>query len=133
MKSIHFVVAVLVLAVFISPSPAFAQLTTGDMARLTDEQRYMFDQIENAVFWLTRANDTENTSTLTDDEISIKIFEYFINEGIELCRNADGPLCMDSGDRSLLGIYNDTITIQYKKIVAENQPTEFDSLFGWLD
>lgn len=124
--------AALASAFVLCPGTAHAQLTTGDMARLTDEQRYTLDKIENAVFWLTRDNDTENTSTLTDDEISMQIFEYFINEGIVLCNNVQmGFVCMDSYDK--LEIYNDTITRQYKQIVTDNQPTVFDQLFGWLD
>lgn len=45
------VLSAAILLFFIAP--AMAQLTTGDMARLTDEQRYTLDAIENKVFWLT--------------------------------------------------------------------------------
>jgi len=102
MTSIKVYAIILTIVVAVSIAVGFfntaqAQLTSGDIARLTDEQRYTLDTIKDAVFWLVRSNDTENTSTLTDDEISMQIFEYFINEGIILCNNVEmGFVCMDS-------------------------------------
>jgi len=102
---------------------AQAQLTTGDIAKLTPEQRYTLDQIKDAVIRFDLlGNGTENTSTLTNDEVSLQIFEYFVNEGTVLCNNVeDRWFCMDSYEKSLLEIYNDTITEQYNQIVADNQ------------
>lgn len=74
----------------------YAELTTGDIARFTPEQEYTFANIKNNVLVIK----SNNTSSLSNEDIAIKVMDEFIRGGYTYCNDvsklADGGLyCND--------------------------------------
>lgn len=112
----------------------FGELSPGDIAQFTPQQRYTYDMIGQHMILLDVTNNTENNSTLTNKEIQAEIMEYFIVNGHSYCifwkDNQYGGYCTDTTDKSW---YNNLIKKEYIEIIKRNQPGPFNSiakLFG---
>lgn len=114
----------------------YGELSTAEIAQFTPEQRYTYDVIGQHMILLDATNNTENNSTLTNEEIQAQVMEYFIINGHSYCTfwkdNQYGGYCTDTNDKSW---YNDLIKKEYIEIMKRNQPSPFDGLtkfFGGL-
>jgi hypothetical protein len=61
----------------------YAELTTGDIAQFTPEQEYTFANIKNKVL-VAKSN---NTSSLSNEDIGVKIMDAFIRAGYSYCND----------------------------------------------
>jgi len=111
----------------------FGELTPSDIAQFTPQQRYTYDIIGQHMILLRVTNNTENNSTLTNNEIQAEIMEYFIVNGYSYCAlwkdNQYGGYCTDTNDKSW---YNDLVKKEYIEIIKRNQPSPFDALTNFF-